>query len=60
MIYQCNFITNIHDVRQAPASKPICRHAVTQLRQLPPETVKTDSRTVQTVNAALNFWSHPC
>ena len=36
MIYEHNFITTVHDARQAPASKPICRHTVTHLGQLPP------------------------
>ena len=35
MIYECNFITNIRYMRQAPASKPISRHTVTHLGQLP-------------------------
>ena len=52
MIYERNFITNVRDARQAPASKPICCHAVTHLA---PEAVETDSGTVETVNAATNF-----
>ena len=42
-----------HSQREiGPSLKPISRHAVTHLGQLPPlEAVRTDSGTVQTVNA---------
>ena len=43
---------------QNPASKPISRHAVTHLGQLPPpEAVKNDSGTVQTVKATAIWWA---
>ena len=51
MIYERNFITNIRDAREAPASNP---STVTPSRtwvSCPPEALKTDSGTVQTVNA---------
>ena len=36
MIYERNFITNVRDALTGPSLKPISRHAVTHLGQLPP------------------------
>ena len=58
MIYERNFITNVRDARQGPSLKthqPSRRHALGSAA--PPEAIKNDSGTVQTVKATAIWWA---